>query len=136
MPRAKTAPAPEPESAQPEAKRQPDPSVWVFAGPYALTYPESRDAAGRGIGTVAPGDRRILVTAPDSRWRLATQAETGEWIETSRDAEGLRLLGFQPEREHPGFAAEMTGTEHPADGTLSPEISNDGSGETLPGAAS
>jgi hypothetical protein len=36
--------------------------------------------------------------------------------------------GEEPEgpREHPGFGEPMTAVEHPADGTMSPAISNDG----------
>lgn len=36
------------------------------------------------------------------------------------------------EREHPGTGVPMEGVEVPADGTMSPEIVGDGSGEAMP----
>ncbi len=44
---------------------------------------------------VEPGDARVLTVPPDEKWRLATQAETGAWIEHSTDVEGLAQLGIE-----------------------------------------
>jgi len=136
---------PAPQGAQPEAlevepqESAPAPQLHVFTGPEPLYYPEARDALGRLISAseacpqlrakrrrrVEPGDCRVLPVPLDSRWRQATQAELGAWLETADDADALAALGIEQPREHPGTGAQMTAVEHPADGTLSPEVSND-----------
>lgn len=124
----------------PRASRKPaDPQLHVFTGPQALYYPEAHDAAGRSLGEseacpevrakrgkrVEPGDCRVFRDAPDSMWRPASQEELGAWLETAEDEPALALLGIETGIHlHPGMDAEMTAVEHPADGTMSPEISN------------
>jgi hypothetical protein len=39
-----------------------------FAGPYPMTYPETRDTSGRILGLVGIGARRDLGEAPDRWW--------------------------------------------------------------------
>jgi hypothetical protein len=129
MPRAKTT-APEPETGEAAAAEEiPEPSVQVFQNYGALTYPEARDAAGRIVGTVAPGDVRVLTTPPDEHWRPATQAEAGEWIETADD-ESLAVLGFH---KAPGGGQMKTGLEKP-DGTV-PPVNLTGDGGSTPANA-
>lgn len=67
---------------------------YVYEGPGPLD-----DGDG---GLVHPGDIREFEEEPD--WGL--------WRELRDDEE----------REHPGTGEQMTGVEHPADGTLSPPV--------------
>ena len=84
-------------------------------------YPQGRDTQDRPIGTVTTGDERDLDEAPDSSW---VPAEPG--VQEHLDA--IRaLIAAQP-----GSGVQMQAVEHPADGTWSPPVSNDGSSETPP----
>jgi len=141
MPRKPTSQAAGPEAPEVEPQDSvPEPQLHVFTGPVPLYYPEARDALGRLVAAsescpkvragrkhrrVEPGDCRILTAPLDPRWRLATQAELGAWLETADDAAALAALGIEQPLEHPGTGVQMTAVEHPADGTLSPAISND-----------
>ena len=128
-----TEPVTEPET---EVEQLPDPALHVFASHAPLYYPEARDEAGALVGAVEPGDCRVLRVPLDDHWQPATQTELGEWIEHTKDADGLRLLGIEPVvqasepaalatelQTHPGTGVEMTGTEGPADGTAA-EVAN------------
>jgi len=44
---------------------------FVFTGPYASHYPEARDAAGRPVSDVEPGDVRDLDGPLDQWWQPA-----------------------------------------------------------------
>lgn len=88
---------------------------YEFTGPDSRYYPEGRDASGRHLGNVEPGDIRILDEPPAD----------GHWTPVTGTADGPH--------EHPGFGdVPMHGTEATADGTFS-EIGGELPGETTPG---
>jgi hypothetical protein len=68
---------------------------FTFCYPQPMTYTEGRDAAGRHLGTVRPGDIRDLAEAPDHMWRETTDedralaaAEAHEAEEAAEDEHG------------------------------------------------
>jgi hypothetical protein len=47
--------------------------AYEYSGPGSRVYPESRDASGRNLGTVDPGDRRFFDDGPpDHLWAEVT----------------------------------------------------------------
>jgi hypothetical protein len=69
---------------------------YVNTAPYPMAYPESKDAQGRNLGLVRPGDIRDLDEAPDRWWREAA------------DEDRARLAARQAEVEV-GSAGELEG---------------------------
>jgi hypothetical protein len=61
----------EPETAHSPAKHAVKAAEYVFTAFTPYTFPELRDAAGVIVGTVAPGDTRRFVQAPDDSWWAA-----------------------------------------------------------------
>lgn len=49
--------------------------LFFFTGLTAMTYPESKDAAGQPLGTVQPGDVRDLDEPLDHLWVPASGGE-------------------------------------------------------------
>jgi hypothetical protein len=76
--------------------------AFEFTGPVAQVYPFTRDARDRPVGEVQPGDVREFDEAPDRMWVPSDGAQ-----------------------EHPGTGEEMQPAEHPADGSMSPPVSNE-----------
>lgn len=91
--------------------------------PYPLNYTEGRDAQGHHLGLVNPGDIRDLDEAPDQHWHETTDEDRAALA--AREAAVLQ--------EHPGYGEPMTGTEHPADGTWSPPVTNEPGPREAPG---
>lgn len=48
---------------------------YEFQGLTSFVYPETRDAAGRPLGTVNPGDVRDFGAAPDHMWSAVAGGE-------------------------------------------------------------
>jgi len=57
----------------------------IFAGPCALHYPENKDAQGRNLSLVQPGDIRDLDGPPDHWWREATDEDRARLAAQSAD---------------------------------------------------
>jgi len=108
----------------------------VFTGHYASVYQEGRDATGRHLGEVEPGEIRDLDpdALPDHQWREATDEDRERWAEILADREAAaKARGEDVEDGDPGSdgGEGATGgierTPDPAD------VNDSGAGEEEPG---
>jgi hypothetical protein len=111
----------------------------VFTGHYASVYQEGRDAAGRHLGEVEPGEIRDLDpdALPDHQWREATDEDRERWAavlahrERAARRAAAKARGEDVEDDDPssgeGAAGGIESTPDPAD------VNDSGTGEGEPG---
>lgn len=86
----------------------------IFAAPYPMHYPENKDAAGRNLALVEPGDIRDLDGPPDHWWREATDEDRARLAaqqdgETARLAEDRLRAGEEQAEQHEDAGGQETG---------------------------
>lgn len=72
----------------------------------------------------------IKIDPDTSRVAEAARVVAKHLTAMADELDALRGDDFTRLREHPGYGETVTGTEHPADGTWSPPLSNDPAQDT------
>lgn len=81
--------------------------------PYGMTYPESKDAQGRNLGLVQPGDIRDLDEPPDQWWREVTDEDRARLAADEAGADAGDEDGAAGEDGEPGDAGPSGPTPAP-----------------------
>jgi len=71
--------------------------AYEFTGLVQMVYPESRDATGRNLGLVDPGDRRFFDDGPpDHLWAEVTSDPPADDEDTGGEGEAGTAEGAAP----------------------------------------